>query len=279
MEKKNILVLSGGGIKGVSYMGCLIALQELGHYENIDTFAGASIGGLISALCILGYTPDELKKFIVNFEIGKAKCINFLGIVLEFGLDNGSKLELVIKKLISAKKYSENITLSELYNSTKKNLYLTTTCVNNKKIVCLNYTTHPNLPLYTAIRMTTAIPFFYTPVKYENKLYIDGGCMDNYPISLFNDRLDKVIGLYLCDDDDDVIENIDNIEAYLSKVIQCLMMGVDQNYVQRFHQCTTVIKLKNINSINYDISSEKKEELCNIGYDCIIKNFTKFVEK
>lgn len=271
---KDTIVFSGGGIKGVSYMGSLVALNELNMYKHINTFAGTSVGGLVASLCVLGYTPDELKSFIINFKMDNTKCINFFGILLEYGIDNGSKLELVIKKLIAGKKYSENITLEELYNKTKKNLYLTATCVNDKKIIFLNHESSPKLPLYLAIRMTTAIPIFYTPVKYEGKYYIDGGCLNNYPISLFKHKLDKVIGLYLYDEEN-TVENINNIETYLSCVIQCLMASVYDTYINIYEQCTILIKLQSINPINYSVNEKEKENMCDIGYKCIMDKFGK----
>ena len=62
------IVLSGGGIKGISYCG---ALDVLDKYDilydedgksKIKGFAGTSAGSIVVALLAVGYNPTELKK-------------------------------------------------------------------------------------------------------------------------------------------------------------------------------------------------------------------------
>ena len=42
----------------------------------------------------------------------------------------------------------------------------------------------------------------------NNEYYIDGACMDNYPISLFNDRLDETLGFYICSSSSKITNNL-----------------------------------------------------------------------
>ena len=63
----NNLVLSGGSIKGISYLGLIKALYEHPEiYDNITCYAGASIGSLFAALLILKipYEQAEVCKFV-----------------------------------------------------------------------------------------------------------------------------------------------------------------------------------------------------------------------
>ena len=70
------------------------------------------------------------------------------------------------------------------------------------------------MKLTDAIRITTSVPLYFQPVKYNNKTFIDGGCMDNYPINLFTDRLQEVIGVYLYPEITNT--NINNLKEGLS---------------------------------------------------------------
>ena len=63
-----ILVFSGGGIKGIALLGVLKALIELDFIQYFDTFSGVSIGALMMLLYLIGYTPDELLKIIINLD-------------------------------------------------------------------------------------------------------------------------------------------------------------------------------------------------------------------
>ena len=194
---KKILVMSGGAIKGIAHIGVLKALETKNIIKNITTFAGTSVGSLILALYIIGYTADELYNIIKLFKIDKLKFITFSGFLEDYGLDSGVKMEYVVKRLISAKNFNKEITLKELYNKTNKTLILTTTCLNTMEAEYISYKNYPDISLYKAIRMSISIPIFYTPVKHNGYFYVDGGCIDNYPVHIFQNDINNVIGAYL----------------------------------------------------------------------------------
>ena len=50
VDNIDTLVLSGGGVKGLYYIGVLKKLEELNILKNINKFAGTSIGAFFSAL-------------------------------------------------------------------------------------------------------------------------------------------------------------------------------------------------------------------------------------
>jgi len=69
--KKVNLVLSGGGIKGIAYLGVFDTAEKLGYtFENI---AGVSAGALAGSYAAAGYKAHELKKIIDEFDFGKTK--------------------------------------------------------------------------------------------------------------------------------------------------------------------------------------------------------------
>jgi len=271
-QLKKILVFSGGGIKGISYIGVLKALEDLNYLNNFEIFAGTSIGSLMLGLYVIGYTPDELYEFIINFDLAKMKSINIFNMLHFYGLDKGNKVEYVIKRLISAKELDPDITLSELYDLTKKEIIITSVCLNSRSIEYLSYRNYPNLQLSKAIRMSISIPWFYTPVLYNNKLYVDGGCIDNYPIAYFKENIDDVLGIYLVDSKDSV-ENINNLEMCTMRIIQCFMDGVNINSKKGYEQYTINIQFEYINIVDYEIDVNKKKEIYQKGYDTIMDKF------
>lgn len=267
-RKKTILVLSGGGVKGIAHIGALKALQEIGELDNITTYCGSSIGGLLCALLLIGYTPDELRTFIYAIDLDKLKDLNIGNIFKHYGLDDGKRMDIVLEKMFFAKNYNPKITLSELYLQTQKKLILTSTCLNDKKLYYISNETFPELPVITAIRMTTAIPLFFVPIKYKNKTYIDGACIDNFPIHLFSDSLDVVIGLFLADIKDYIAE-ITNIEELLLHVIQCLIEGASCGSIKGYEKNTIKISVKNVSTVDFRIKTTIKQQLFNIGYNAI----------
>lgn len=262
------IVMSGGGIKGVAHLGVLKALELKGILDNITTFAGTSVGSLIISLFVVGYSPKDLFDIVKSFDLEKMKNLSFSNILTMYGLDNGKKIEYVIKKLICAKQLSEDITLSELYKITSKSLIITTTCLNSKETVYLSHKTHPHLELHKAIRMSISIPIIFTPVEYNGEYYIDGACIDNYPIHTFKDRIDRVIGVYL-GESTEYVDKIDNFESYLLNMINCLMKGVTYNCIAGYEHKTIELNLDDIgmNMVKFGISIDIKQKMFNIGFN------------
>lgn len=263
---KEIIVFSGGGVKGIVYVGIIKALEEYKLINNINTFVGTSIGAFILSMYVLGYNGDDMSDFITNFDLSKLKCTSILSFFDNYGLDKGDGLEYVVKRLIVAQGFDENITLKELFDITKKKLILTTVCLNSLSICYLSYETYPDIELYKAIRMSASIPIFYTPVIYKKEYYIDGACMDNYPIGMFNSNLDKVIGFYILSNSN-TVDNIDNLEQYILRVVCSLIEGSDINCVRAYKKHTLCILLDNISSIDFSLNKEQIKNIITTGYE------------
>ena len=100
---KYTCLFGGGAIRGVSYIGAIKALEELGISPT--TFAGSSVGSIIAAMLAVGYTAEEMKDIFlkVNFDLFKDISIG-LGPI--FALSKGEVFlewvrELIEKKLVT----------------------------------------------------------------------------------------------------------------------------------------------------------------------------------
>ena len=269
LKNKKILIFSGGGVKGVAHIGVLNALYDLGYLNQFHTFACASVGTLIASLYLIGYDPKELWEFIKKFDLSKIRCLNVLNFFENLGLDCGKNLDYVIKRLISAKGHKEDITLGELFQKTKKKLILTTVCINTKQTYYISHETHPFLPLHKAIRMSISIPIYYTPVEHHGKFFIDGGCIDNYPIHIFEKELSNVLGIHLSFSPI-TEEKIDNLETFLLNVVQCLLIGVNFNSIKGYESYTIEINTDCVNFIDFDLNINKKQQLYDLGWKAIM---------
>lgn len=272
-KMKRILVLSGGGVKGIAHLGALKALEVLGILKNIHTFTGTSVGALISVLIAIGYSPDELYNFITVFDIKKMKSMNPDSILQTYGLDDGQNILFVLEKLFAAKGIESNITFGQLFKLTKKTVITCASCVNDKTAYYFSHKTNPDMSVLTAVRMSIAIPIYFTPVIYEDKMFIDGGCIDNYPIQLFADDIDSVIGIYLTSVRE-TTKDVQNIESFLMNLVQCLFEGVTCNSLKGFEKQSIKISLHQNGPMELDLSNEKKKELFSTGYNAVIERLS-----
>ena len=58
------LVLSGGSVRGVAYIGMLKALNEAGY--EFDMYGGTSAGAIMASLLAAGYTPQQLRTYVMH---------------------------------------------------------------------------------------------------------------------------------------------------------------------------------------------------------------------
>lgn len=266
------LVLCGGGVRGIAHVGALKALDEKGVLKSIKNISGSSIGGIIGCLISIGYTPTELYNFIDVFDLAKCKSKHMSDIFTEFGIDNGKNFNCIMQKLFKQKNISPDITFNDLYKLNGIKLFLTTVCINDKSAVYLSNDTVPNMKLIDGLRMTASFPFWFVPVSYKNKLYIDGGCIDNYPISVFADDLDSTIGLYLITIKE-YKKSITNIEEYFSSLIECLNESVHMTTINGTLKNTIKIHLEAVGMLDMKLTREKKKQIFTNGYVTTINWF------
>lgn len=271
-QDKTILVLSGGGIKGIAHIGALHRLFELGYLSNFNKFIGASVGGLLIALLVIGYTPKEIWDFIQIFEFTKMVSLDIFNISSKCGIDDGSKLEYVICNMISAKNIDPYITLGNLFIKTQKYIIFSAVSINEQSVYYISHITFPEMPLITAIRITTCIPIYFVPIKYtyndKEMCFIDGGCMDNYPIHLCDNEIDQVLGLYIHKNKEENVD-IENFGSYIMLVFETLMNGIDLNSVRGYEDNTINVYIDGVNSLDFGIDINGKKGLYNKGYNAI----------
>lgn len=263
--KYKILVLSGGGVSGIMHLGAVKYLED-NNLVDIDTYICSSVGSIIGSLLSVGYKAQELYDFIYNFDMSILRDIEITNLLFKYGLDDGTKLNIFIKKLLSYKTGNENITFGELYKKYNKKLIITATCLNDNKLYYFSYENEPDMCISKAVRMSVSIPFIFTNVEYKNKLYVDGGLMNNYPIN-FSKNIEKTIGINL--DSSCKYENINNIEQYIMSIFNCLFQKKN-----KYKNNTINIKMEKSNMVNFDLSNLDKYNMFVKGFKCA-ENFIK----
>lgn len=174
------LVLSGGGPNGLIQIGLLHYLLDHAYFEmsNIKSIYGTSAGAVISILIVIGIPIFEIKEYFIQRPWEKFFDIQFQ----EKGIFPSSHLYDMIKPFMLAYDIPDTYTLLDLYQKSGIDLHVFTTKINGLVCVDLNHAEYPSLTLYEAIIMTSALPVLFTPIKYNNEYYIDGGFINNCPL-------------------------------------------------------------------------------------------------
>ena len=170
------LVLGGGGLRGVSEIPIIEALQK--EHIPIDLVVGTSIGSIIGGLYCAGVPIEEIKRrsvtgFISNY-FSAPIAIQLLKVPFDFltrknpeGLYKGTKLSKALDKRVSHKDISQ---LKPKFAAVATDLVLG----------------QPNIitsgDLGVALQASSAVPIFRAPVANGDKLLVDGGVMSNLPV-------------------------------------------------------------------------------------------------
>lgn len=264
--KKSILILSGGGIKGIAHIGALKCLEDNDLLNHISVIAGTSIGAIIGYLLIIGYKPIEMFEIICELNCDVIFDGNILNLINFYSYTSNNKLKYILERLTKEKKINKNISFFELNKIFKKKLIVTATCINDGNVSYFDYMNCPDMSVIKAVVMSSCIPVIFAPIKHDNKYYIDGACIDNYPIHLFKQNLKNCIGIHPVEKYY-INEPMDNIENYFFSVVKSLKNGHGIRSFNDYEEYTIMIDTDNITAISLDMSINDKNNLYEKGYN------------
>ena len=196
------LVLSGGMFKGLAHVGVLKVLEE--KNIKVDAIAGCSMGAIIGAFYAAGRTPAEIEEFVVkqNFKTALSLSLSNLG------LTKTPKIRYLLESFSGVTNFKQ----------LKIPLYVNATNITKEKEVVFS-----RGELYPAIRASIAVPGFLAPEQIRNDLYIDGGALNNIPVSILPKNIKKyIISNVLPTEKIDRRKPV-NIKDMLEKGIQIMM--------------------------------------------------------
>jgi len=182
MNNIDTLCISGGGLKGFSFLSALNVLVEHNYLDLnlINKYVGTSFGAIFGFLLNIGYSTEELVTYLNNYD--KKKLSFDLDLELFFtnnGFCDGTKILDFIEVLLNLKIRIKDINFKDLEILTKKKLLIITTNFSKGKKEVFSSDTTPLVSVIKAIRMSISIPLLMTPVKYNDDYYVDGGLTSN----------------------------------------------------------------------------------------------------
>ena len=274
LTKINTLCFSGGGIKGIAFIGAVENLLEKKIFllEDIKNFVGTSAGSMLSFLLNIGWKINEIKEFMLNFNFEKLISeIDSVSLFETYGIQDGNKLQLLFMKLLENKFQVKDITFEDLYRKTHKKLIIIGTNLTKSQEVVFNYKTTPKFSVILALRISSSIPLIFKPIKYENELYVDGGIVNNFPLNHCSKN--STIGFYIKNSD---INSIKSITTFIISVLNTTTDTISQKSMEKYKK--NVIEIINTNDefIKFNISLEERIKIIEDGYNSceeFIKNY------
>jgi len=271
------LIFSGGAEKGIAYIGILKFLEEHKLLNNLESIYGTSIGAVIGTLISIGYTYRELEYLILKSNVKELilpEEFNIDNLINLFGFHEPQKLHKLIKLLIDKKTNIPNITFRQHYEKYKIKIVVTSSCLSEYKCYYFSHENYPDLSLFDAITMSICIPILFQPIKYDNKIFVDGALYDNYPVFEATQKYKKedILGFFLLNNHN-CKKDIDNIQDYLVVLLKSIDVKFVYLPINLYNDITISLK------INHIIDTKDTQKLIQIGYDCVKEYYYKNLKR
>ncbi len=205
------VALQGGGAKGLAHIGVLQWFED--HHIPIDYIAGTSMGALVGGLYATGHSPANIQRIIEDIDWNEVLAgatpyqdlafrrkedlrafPNRLELGLRHGrveppggLNSGQAVRVIIDRNVLP--YSDTRSFDRFPIPFR---CVATDLISGKPVVFKDGS------LANALRATMSIPAVFAPVREDDKVYADGGLLDNLPTDVVKEMgADIVVGVHL----------------------------------------------------------------------------------
>ena len=183
------IALSGGGVAGCAHLGVLYGLEKADI--SVGYIAGTSAGAIVASLYAYGYRPKHMIKLLplINKELVDYDYPSFVRAFLRRGmrvqgLARGERLRSLIAGV------TRNARMTDL------RLPVALIATDLKTATPVVFTSRPilrplpgadiitDISVADAVVASCAIPVLFQPIHHRGRILVDGGVIDNCPISV-----------------------------------------------------------------------------------------------
>lgn len=192
LSAQEALVLSGGGSRGLAHAGVFLALQQYGY--DPDMVVGTSMGAVVGALYAAGYEPDEIRTRLTAVHwsnlftptptvIGAERAIRYPMLTMDldlarFRVSRGLLGQWRINRALTHLLFDSNARSRGDFDRLARRYRAVAADLKTGETVVL---AHGDLA--RAARASMAVPGFFAPVRWDERILVDGGIADNLPTS------------------------------------------------------------------------------------------------
>lgn len=269
------LVLSGGAIQGLTFIGAIKYFEEAKISKNLHNILGSSSGSIIALALAVNYTSEELCEFIKQYFIVSKNSINnittrcVLTFLRDFGLDDGKNVIRIVETLLENKNVNKDITFSDISKQFGKNLIISASNLTTGKIEYFDVNNSYTMMVKHAIRYSVSIPFLFKPCKHKNCLYVDSLIYNYFPIDYFSDEMRKTtIGVKIISEMGELKCN--NIITFGAAIVSSMIQKLGFNKKDEYDIIeiyTDLVYNFNYRTMNFEIDQQILNKYVDIGYE------------
>ncbi len=248
------LVLGGGAARGFAHVGVIRVLER--EKIPIDLIVGTSVGSLVGAIYADKKNSFELEW--TAFSLEEKDLFDYTFISPTQGFVRGERLEEFVLKKVSARELQQM----------KIPLGVVATDIQNGEVVVLQ-----NGSVARAVHASSAIPGIFIPVRYQGRLLVDGGVLNNVPVDVARKMGAQVV----------IAVNLDGgrkaaqVNNIFDAIVQSLQLMAIESTAARLREADVVIQpeVSQIGMIDFS----RKKELLALGIQAAEQALPRIREK
>jgi NTE family protein len=177
---KTILVLGGGGVKGMTHAGAWRAIQDAGI--EVSEIIGTSIGALVGACIAGGQGWEELEASAVALKKPDIVLLNRWALLI-----NGIRQPSVFQSE-ALEAYIAGVLPVAQFEDLNMPLSVNAVDLETGEMEWFGAGGRTDVDVAKAVYASCALPLFYPPAQIVDQYFIDGGVVDPLPIQRAAER-------------------------------------------------------------------------------------------
>lgn len=259
------VVLSSSGVRAPCFVGGLKAIEEKGY--RIQRIAGTSGGAIVAAGYALGRTTSELYELCKTIPYHQFRDFRIFNL---FSLTNpsvytGKGLDTYYQSLYG------NATLKDF----QIDCSISVVTIMGRQRRILTRESHPDMPVWKAVRMSSTIPFIFPWYDLEGEPVTDGSLVTGM-YDIFPNVVRPIVALrpradyFLKRSFQQVRGKTTFLWNYLRIVAEHFLDAIDSQHVpENEWSRTIIIPTFEVGGFNFNLSSDDIERLVQYGYDAV----------
>ena len=246
------LVLGPASMGIYSLIGALKARES--SLADVREISGSSAGAILALFLAVGMSVDEILDASLSLDIPTFVKIRLGSFFNKFGfVDMGP----IRKKLV------EICGGDPTFNELETRIYISAFCLNTTETVYFSKDTHPDMKVIDAVCMSMAVPFIFACGKYEDRMYVDGGTKEEFPLTPFLDKKPHEVMCVRIKMNKIYRETIDNPKQFVDVIIRSALSNRET-----FDYPVDIVEVNvgDTDVFNFSMDYEEKIRLFNMGY-------------
>src|SRR5271170_418963 len=268
------LVLEGGGALGLAHIGVITWLEE--HRIPVSYVAGTSMGGLVGGVYATGRSPAEVRELVESIDWNdvlrgqvpfenldfrrKQDSVLYPGSI-EFGLKKGIHFPAGFNSGQEVQFILDHVALPYSMIADFNQLPIPFACVATDLVSGKKYVFRSG-SFAAAMRSTMSLPGYFSPVRIDGHIFVDGGLLDNLPVDVAKQMgADITLAVYLESQPMSPTESLSSFGT-LGKSIS-VMIAANEVHSMEMADVLITVPVAKFNTMDYS----QANALIKAGYD------------